>query len=276
MAVEIVEDSEVRGLADVFLQAGEADPARVAGSLREHALLEGLAMPAGRSGLDVFFWVAERLRGRTWVEDLGEHVVDVRWLSFHVPPGGDGQLLMRNSGDREYGMSLKILGSGWGSGREVKVSLTDDYGERDHCLDLVLDVAVRARSYVVGDGPPEICTTVLGARRVRLVSLTRCTLCGRPSEEFDPIGYELDDQLGVDLRADQAGARRSKTFELNAEDEYELGFSIGAADAGKVGMTVRRSFQTACEVSYRFPGGWCFTPFRPAYSPADLPFWAVD
>jgi hypothetical protein len=189
-----------------------------------------------------------------------------------------GALVMRNAGEQRVGLKLQVLGSGWGSGRAVKLSVAEDYGERRKCMRLLLQVTLHANRYATPDGRSEIATTVLGARRVRVVSVADCPFCGRPTGEFNPVAYEIDEQLGIDLTSDHLGAKRSRTFQLTGEDELELGIALPleSRGTGKVGLTTRRGFSATCETRFDFPAGRSFTPYRDAGAVLQLPFWAVD
>jgi hypothetical protein len=274
----IVEDVAVPGYAEVFDGLRTEDPVEVAGSLRDYGVREHLPLPGGRGVVEVFVDLVNRLRGRKLEADLGEHDVDVEWLGFHVPPGGRGTLVLSNAGEQRVGLTLQVMGSGWGSGRAIKLSVEEDYGERADCMRLLLQVSLHATRYSMPDGRSEIATTVLRARRVRVVSVPGCPSCGQPAAEFNPVDYEIDEQLGIDLTADRAGAKRSRTFELAEEDEFDLGFTLpfGSVGSGKLGLTARRAFSATCATTFEFPAGRSFTPFRDVSGRLQLPVWAVD
>jgi hypothetical protein len=274
VALTVTEDLPVVGLADRLAELGDADTDEAAARLREHVAATGIPAPAPRGATDAYRWIVERLRGRRVVEDLGEHAASVGWLELHVPPGGSGQLALRNEQGSDSGVTLSIVGLGYGNGRVARLSVSEDFGEREHCLQLVQHLSVRIVRHA--DGPPR--GDVTGIRHVEVVPWPDCPRCGQSASNLDTVGYELAG-AGLDLSRDEAGAERTVVHELSGTGERRLGVSIPLPAGGPAltaSFSAKTSFALVCDARYRFASGRHYTPVRPVDDGPVLPFWLLE
>jgi hypothetical protein len=95
--------------------------------------------------------------------------------------------------------------------------------------------------------------------------------------EVDPFDFERAGPA-LDLTEHDSEVRRDVTYELEADDERDIGISLSVIGVGvvKAGFTLRRKIRMGCDVGYVFPSGARYTPFRPVGAAGWLPFWAVD
>ncbi len=272
MAFTVTEDLPLVGLADRLAELGDADVEEAAARLREHVDATRVPGPDPRGAVsDAYRQLVDRLRGRRAIEDLGEHPAAFPWLELHVPPSGSGQLAIRNEQGSDSGVTLSIVGLNYGNGRVAKLSVSEDFGERKHCLQLVQHVSVRVIRYE--DGPPR--GDVTRVRNVEVVPWPDCPRCGQDSSELDTVGYEVAG-IGLDLSHDEAGAERTMVHELSGSGERGLGVSI-PLPAGVPALTVSfraaTTFSLVCNARYRFAAGHYYTPVRAVDDGPSLPFW---
>jgi hypothetical protein len=275
VAFAITEDIPVVGLADRLAELGDVPTDEAAARLREHAGTTGVPGPDPRGAMsDAYRQLVDRLRGRRVIEDLGEHPAAFAWLELHVPPGGSGQLSLRNEQGSDSGVTVSIVGLNYGNGRVAKLSVSEDFGERQHCLQLVQHVSVRVVRHA--DGPPR--GDVTRVSHVEVVSWPDCPRCGQSPSELDTIGYELAG-IGLDLSHDDAGAERTTVHELSGSGERGLGISVpvpAGLPALKVSFRATTTFSLVCNARYRFAGGRYYTPVRPVDDGPALPFWLLE
>lgn len=275
MAFTLTEDLPVVGLADRLAELGDADADQAATRLQEHADATGVPGPAPRGAVsDAYRGLVDRLRARRVVEDLGEHPAAFAWLELHVPPGGSGQLGLRNEQGSDSGVSLSIVGLNYGNGRVAKLSVSEDFGERQQCLQLIQHVSVHVVRHA--EGPPR--GDVTGVRHVEVLPWPDCPRCGQSASELDTVGYELAG-VGLDLSHDAAGAERTMVHELSGSGERGLGVSIplpAGVPTLKVSLKATTTFSLVCDARYRFAAGRHYTPVRPVDDGPALPFWLLE
>jgi hypothetical protein len=271
----VTEDLPVVGLADRLAELGDEDREGAATRLREYADSTGVPGPAPRGALsDAYGQLVDRLRGRRVIEDLGEHPAAFAWLELHVPPGGSGQLGLQNEQGSDSGVALSIVGLNYGNGRVAKLSVSEDFGERQKCLQLVQHVSVRVVRHA--DGPPR--GDVTRVRHVEVVPWLECPRCGQSPSELDTVSYELAG-TGLDLSHDEAGAERTMVHELSGSGERGLGVSIplpADVPALTVSFKATTTFSLVCNARYHFAAGRHYTPVRPVDDGPALPFWLLE
>jgi len=275
MSITFIEDVPVVGLADRLTELEGADSEEAALRLQEYADATGVPGPDPRGATgDAYRRLVDRLRGRHVVEDLGEHPAAFAWLELHVPPGGGGRLTLKNEQGSDSGVTLSIVGLNYGNGRAAKLSVSEDFGERDQCLQLVQHVSVRVLRHE--DGPPR--GDVTRIRHVELVPWPVCPHCGQSASGLDTIGYEPAG-VGLDLSHVAAGTERTVVHELSGSGERGLGVSIplpAGVPALKVSFKATTTFSLVCDARYRFAGGRLYTPVRPLDDGPALPFWLLE
>ena len=283
LAIATVASAEpVKGLAQRYAELDDAaDPEDVAGLLREHAMVADLPTPGDRGVPGAFEWIARHLARRQLVDDLGRCETAVEWLVLHVPPGGTASLVSRADQEQTNQISLMVVGAGLGSGHSIKLKSTTTHAERRTCLRVLQELELHLRRYAVpterGGNSLEVTADIVGVGASICVASDPCPLCGAAAAEVDPFDFEPAG-LALDLTEHDSEVRRDVTYELDADDERDIGISPNVIGIGvvKAGFTLRRRIRMGCDVGYVFPSGARYTPLRPVGMTGWLPFWAVD
>lgn len=282
LGVYEVRDEPLPGLSERYqrlVDSGE-EPSAIGEALRSEAQEYGLPMPGGRSAVDVFDWIRDRLRLRRLVKDFGEFPAQFDWFALHVPPGGSASFEIENGSDFESGFNLKILGLGFGEGRQINFSITDSFPDRNICMRFVQHVDVHVRRYEVGSGVRknvETMTDVVRARHREVQPWMDCPFCGIATADVDPFVYQTD-PTGIDLRHDDAGYQRSESLDIKSTSEAELSFPLqlpGLSEAMDAGFALSLGANLHCEVSWSFPGRSFFVSYWPIGPVRSLPYWSV-
>jgi hypothetical protein len=278
--IEVVKEWDIEGFGAVYERLDKgASPEAVIERLQRHAVDTQLPLPADRGVRESFAWLLALLKGRRLIKDWGEYPAAVDWLSLHVPPGGAASFAIDNKAERKDGVTLKLLGAGFGSGRGVTLSVKEDFLERKRCARLTQHVSVRVRTFDVGRGParPEIESSVIAVRHLEVQTLDPCPLCGRRPEDLDPFEYEPAGP-GLDLSRDDVGQKRSEVVQLSVNHRGEIELTVpipGLGEGVKVGLIAERNLELTCSTDYTFPPKAFFTPYRQVGAQVDLPFWTV-
>lgn len=277
--IVVVDQWTIDGLAARYETLDSNAPAEtIASELRSHAVEAQIPLPAGRGVAEGFAWVINILKNRQLIADLGEQPAAIDWLSLHVPPGGSASFHIQNSSKEKGGVSLRLLGTGFGSGVGVSLSVKEDFLERTRCARLSQHVNVRVRRFGTGSGAEEIETSVTAIRHMEVKPWDPCPMCGRRPDELDPFSY-VQASGGIDLTHDDVGMKRSETIELSASYQADIGLEAtipGLGVAGKIGISAGRDLELTCSMDYAFPPKSFFTPYRASGTQVvDLPFWAV-
>jgi len=271
---DLLEDEPVAGLAERFAQLDELPADAAAEALHAHAVAEGLPLPGARGPLDSFTWIADRLRSRKLVADHGIHPVDLEWLAFHVPPGGSGSLTLSEGAGSEAGLRLKVLGSGFGSGRVVRVDVKREYGVRDRCMRIVHTLEAHVRTYQAAEEDLDVVVDIIGVGGAAVVPWEACPLCGVQAASLNPVKFERRGEA-TNLAVDDVGVKETHSVSLVVDDEYNVGLALQLAGvAVNASVTVRRTQDVASEVVYEFAPGTHVVPFVRSRDVA-LPFWAL-
>jgi hypothetical protein len=270
-------DEPLPGLAeryDALVRKG-LDGDALATELRAGALAAGIPLPVGRGLSDVIAFLRRRRSSRRLVEDLGEHAVAIPLLEFHVPPGGAGELKFERGTSDERQFTIKLLGTGLGSGRTLGFSLCESFPERGTCARFIQHVTAHSRLYGVDGGEVETVTDVLRRQVREVVSWNDCPFCGVVPDTVDPVDFILGED-GVDHRHDEHGEERVEELTVTTETSADIGVALSAAAVRvEAGVTARVTAQIACTARWVYPAGRLVIPYRPALAPQALPFWAV-
>lgn len=267
-------------LPDLFhhaLDAGD-DEDELIGAMHEQFAQTGIqpeSQTVGQYGETNYFTrLIDWLQGRRLVEDLGEHDFEINYLTFHVPPGGTGQLKMTNTVGSKFGVKLSLLGLGHGLGRSIKFAGTKDFRERDHCLQIAQRVRAHVRSYADASSGQ---ATQLQIDIVELLSsitrsLEECPECSRKLDDA-PFMFQQSEPT-IDLRGDSVGQSQERTYTFESESNTEIGLPLTLSGIDVTpSIAVNRTLRLQSEVRYDFPGGHCFTPYTEVGDWVDFPFW---
>src|ERR1051325_680285 len=82
---EVLADDPIQGAAAFIDERKSMDIDKLSEELRSHVLQNDIAVPGARGPIESFRRIAERIRGRKLVKDLGIHELAINWLTFHVP-----------------------------------------------------------------------------------------------------------------------------------------------------------------------------------------------
>lgn len=273
--VAVLEDRPVEGLADrVARLDGELDPEATA-RLERGMIEDGVPVGAERGFRETLGRAVERLRGAGPGEDLGEAGAAFEMLALHVPPGGRAGVDLRQSGSTERRISFGAFGFGFGAGRTVTVELGEGIAERGTCMRIVQHLTVHVWRVPTDDGDL-LRTDVVGSGAQEFIAWPDCPHCLAPGEP-DPFEFDTvtDRHRALDLRGYDAEVTRSSTVTLEGERNAEVGVRVPLPAAGTLsaGVHVHQSTLISCTLTYAFPPGRRFTPFRRPGDGGALPFW---
>jgi hypothetical protein len=273
--VKVVADEPVIGVADrvAALAGGEGD---AADQLRRSLAADGLSLPVERGLPDVARRVIERLRGMTAVEELGEVDAAFEILGLHVPPAGKAALQLHNSTTAEHQVSITAVGSGFGGGRTLTLSVDEDIPERDRCMVMLQHVTLSVRRLTREGGPaadPLLRTDVVAWSNRELIGLPECPRCGSAGDDLDLLEFDEDEANALDLRSYDAAVTRHQSMTLEGRRKTDIGVEV-AGKAG-AGFHLEKHTTISCTSSYTFPAGRWFLPYRHHGDTAALPYWAV-
>lgn len=273
--MKVVADEPVIGIADrvAAFPSGEAD---AAGRLRRSLAADGLSLPVERGLPDVARRVIERLRGMTAVEELGRVDAAFEILGLHVPPAGKAALQLHDSTTGDHQVSITAIGSGFGGGRTLTLSVDEDIPERDRCMVMLQHVTLSVRR-LTREGDPEadplLRTDVVAWSNRELIGLPQCPRCGPAGDDLDRLEFDEDEANALDLRSYDAAVTRRQTMILEGRRKTDIGVEV-AGKAG-AGFHLEKHTTISCTASYTFPAGRWFLPYRPHGDTAALPYWAV-
>ncbi|HLK65977.1 MAG TPA: hypothetical protein VKU19_21225 [Bryobacteraceae bacterium] len=271
LGLEVTADEPIAGLSAALEREPSAAPERRIELLTAAAAAQGVGAPAGR-GPEVWRTVMDTLLRRKVMQVLGPFEVPTHWMCFHVPPGGKGQLKVTNTAGSEYGLKLKAVGSGWGSGRNLKLTVNRDFLERTRCLRVSLALQARVTLYE-GGVPPR--ADVLGVAGLSIDELAECPDCSGENERRGAMVVPSGEW--IDLRGDPLGYTVETALEL--ADHSDLSLSAPFAVPGlnvQIGIECTRRSQLNCSTRYVLPGGHRYRPSTSYGEPADLPYWRCE
>lgn len=271
----VLSDEPLPGAAAFVQEHSSESEGALAQALRNHAVNQGVGLPAARSPIDAFERIVRRIRGRTLVEDLGEHDVAVTWLSGHVPPGGSAHLCVAQLAKSGFGLKLGVLGIGLGSGRSVTLGIDRDFGQRDKCMLIQhkFRVAVKAYRYDEDDDTPQIQTDIVQQLGEKITSFDKCEYCFIEDGDCPDMAEAMQGNT-YDLKNDAKGKSEKLTIVIESNNETEVGLKL---PVGGIEITpsvaVKRNATLSCTLESQFPGGYLYTPHRLVSAWDDLPFW---
>jgi hypothetical protein len=205
--------------------------------------------------------------------------MELDWLALHVPPGGTADFELETTSGSTSGVSLRILGLGYGSGREIELAFSRTFDGRPSCTRLTQVADVRVRRYELRGGVEEmeVVTDVERFREQRVLPWADCPYCGRPASDLSPVYYEVASK-GIDLRLDDVGASEAETREIRSETKFDIQFPVsipGLSSALEAGVSMGVSASLRCSVTWHFPGRTFYRPYWHAEQLDLLPFWSV-
>lgn len=266
--LQLVADEAVPGISEAFDREPGANPERRVALMAEAAAMQGVGVPAER-GSTLWNVVVDTLMRRRPLQILGPFEVSTHWMSFHVPPGGKGQLKVANKCGSEFGLKLKAVGSGWGSGRSFTLNVNRDFQERTRCLRVALVLSTRVTVFE-GGVPPR--ADVLGVAGLAVNELASCPDCSGANEQHGALVTPAGEW--IDLRADPTGLTLETLRELEYKSELNLSapFKLPGLDV-QIGIEWSRRAQLSCHTKYVFLGGRRYRPSATYLEPEDLPYW---
>jgi hypothetical protein len=271
----LVADEPVDGLAERVGRLAELDDAEAAARLLEGVEADGLPVGTERGLRDTLERSVARLRQRRLVEDLGERSSAFELLALHVPTGGTAALDVQRSSTTERQVNLKLFGFGHGSGRSVAVEVNEGISARSACMRVLQHVVVRVRRFEAS-GSELVTTDVVRCGAREFVSWPDCPHCG-PGAEPDPFDFDLqaDEAEALDLRGFDKEVTRERTVRLEGVRRTEVGLDLPlpAGGTATAGFQLEQRTSVACTVTYTFPPGRRFQPYRRLGDGAALPFW---
>jgi hypothetical protein len=265
----IASDETIIGLSDSLASEPAASAERRVEVLAEAAAAQGVGAPAPRGANDVWRRILDTLLQRRPAEVVGPFEVPTHWMCFHVPPRGKGHLKVANKSGSDYGLKLKAVGTGWGSGRSVTLNVSRDFGERKCCLRIALALQTRVTLYE-GEVPPR--ADVLGVAGLAVEELAPCPDCSGENERRGAMVTPAGEW--IDLRRDPMGQTVETSLEL--VDKSDLNLSVPFTIPGlnvQIGIDWARRSQLNCTTKYVLPGGYRYRPSASYGEPADLPYW---
>jgi hypothetical protein len=274
-ALDIVEERKLTGPAGTLAELLDHDDEEVARELSNRLVDQGVAVPGDRKNSDLIAYLMgllHRLRGRRHVSDLGIHVAQLQWLSFHTPPGGAAHLKLLRAAAGGGGVTLKFMGLGYGSGFELKTTTECDFGERSRCFSLGSIVKVQLNEFAEADARRTVQVDVVERVGAFLDSHEQCPKCfTTPGTSSHPRRLERT----WDLTGDPHGLKEKWTHDLMDSSEIEVGLDLPVLTAANLtaGVAISRSVQSACEANYVLPGGARFSAYYDLLPGFDLPFW---
>lgn len=272
--MKVLADEPVAGIADrAAAVLAEADGDTAGDRLAFSLAADGMSLPAERRGLpDIGRRIIDRLRGMRLVEELGEVDATFEIVGLHVPPAGKAALQMRSSATVDNQVSIIALGSGFGRGRSLTLSVDEEIPERDRCMVILQHVTLAVRRLARGDDSM-LRTDVVGWSNQEHIGMPSCVHCGVPGDDLDPLEFEEDEQSALDLRLFDTAVTRRHAWTLTGKRKADIGVDW----AGKAGAGFRIEQQTtiSCTPSYTFAAGRWFVPYRRRGDTAALPYWAV-
>jgi hypothetical protein len=265
----VLANAPIEGLADVFDRARDESDERLRELLRETAGSRTVAVPVARGLPEVWHSIVDSLRRRRVRQRLTDIEVPAPWFSFHVPPHGKGQLKVANTSKSGVGLKLTAMGSGWGGGQAVSLTLNRDFQERDGCFAVSIALRTNVTLYE-GDVPPR--SDVVGIAGIAVSEWRTCPDCCPDSAPGS--GMVVPAGEWIDLRRDSKGQRTEMTVELVDDRAANLSvpFKVPGADV-EIGIEWSRSSSVTCSTSYLLPGGRRYRPCANHGQPPDLPFW---
>jgi len=271
--VKVLADEPVAGVADrVAAVLAEGDDDTAADRLGRLLAADGRSLPVERGLPDAARRVIDRLRGMRPVDELGQVDAAFEIVGLHVPPAGKAALQMRSSTTTDNQISITALGSGFGGGRSLTLSVDEEIAERDRCMVILQHVTLAVRRLARGD-ESLVRTDVVGWSNQEHIGLPSCVHCGVPGDDLDPLEFEEDEASALDLRAFDAAVTRRPARSLTGKRKTDIGVDL--AGKASAGFHLEQQTTISCTPSYTFPAGRWFVPYRRRGDTAALPYWAI-
>lgn len=275
LPLEIVEEMKLKGPAATFEELHNQTDQEIAKELSSQFERQGIAVPGARNYSDMISYLrglVSRLRGRKLIQDLGIHESRIKWLECHIPPGGEAHLKLEQGQKSEKGVNLKLMGLGFGSGLEFKLTTEYDFGKRSRCFHIGNIVDVQMKEYQEKGGQRTIQVDVLRSIGTYLDDKFKCNKCFSSPEE-GPLLRKLDRVW--DLSGSLNGLTETITYDLSKDIEIELGLHNPILNKSGIsaGIAVKRSIGSKCEATYIFSGNARYSAFSDIMSDLGLSYW---
>jgi hypothetical protein len=254
------------------LEPGPVNAETIA-TLAQRAEQVHLPIQSTMGAWDQFSSLIHWIQGRKLLKQLPERVVLLPWFACHVPRDGSALVSLKAADDNDLCVGLKIFGSGFGKGRELKVSVTSDTEPRKKCATYSVAVLLLPKVYDY-DGQQSVVLEVIGEAGTRAETIDSCLRCACVPEDLDPFDYALGNYL--DLRRDTVKHMLKMNLQWTDNSTVEAGVSLsGVMVPLNLSLSAKASSRAEWEISYEFAPGFFYQPYRmltwPDYFP---PMWA--
>jgi len=228
-------------------------------------LVARLRPPAERNKL--MRWIT----GWKLVETYDPTTASVLWYECHVPHRGSAYTQTQQTKTRKGSVGIKLLGSGFDTGREVTLEMDDSSPPRKKCAYYYHDYVVRPRLY------RKASQEVWGAEFVkdagdRPVTLQECPYCSIHPVNIDKEQYEIDKHF--DARQDVVELQRSMKLDWKRGLSLSLSIPVPHVPAVTLPISATASSEDVWNVHYVFPPRWFYQGYRPRGVGATTLRWA--
>jgi hypothetical protein len=197
---------------------------------------------------------------------------------FDIPYNSKASLEWKVGAGEQAEFSLKVLGTGFGTGRSLSWSVTQAIEERDTPVIFVRDVFVNVKLYETpnfkGDATVEAETSVVGRGPVRLVSQDKPTV--KPVNDIDASKYAMDYESAVDLEKYDVTFNETHTYSIDKEVNIAVGLEALKLPVGVVPeLSAMLSSHCSCVVTWAFAPKHIHQPYWDRKNRGLLPLWSI-
>jgi hypothetical protein len=279
IAASVVADEAIAGIAErletLLDAADDGDDVTIGERLQASLATDGLSTPGARGLVDLPARIVARLRHRRMTDDFGEVDSAFELLGLHVPPGGRASINLHSSASGSRQVSVKAIGLGFGAGRKLTITIDEDIAERDTCMRVLQHAVARVRRYSNDTDEPMICTDVVAWDRREMVKWADCPYCGDKAQ-LSGLEFVEDAAHSLDLRAFDANVQQEITWSLDGSRRSDVGFAVPIGGGAQIsaGYQIETTTTLTCAVTYTFPPGGYFVPYRGRRELMTMPYWA--
>lgn len=232
-----------------------------------------LPLRATMGPLDDLTNLVKRIWFRKLVRELPEQKCALPWFECHVPPSGTTGLAMKATTELENSIGFKLFGSGLGSGRSVKVQVSNASEPRKSCAIFYLDLLIKPRIYETF-GQESVEVEVIKCLGETVDSVDNCPYCGVDPGKVDKFDFVFGSY--IDLRKDKVNSKRTINLEVNDSLSIETGFKLSDIPFElELGASVSRGM--TLEVEYGLVHGKMYKPYhRVSGTPLQTEMWAIE
>lgn len=272
--VIVTEETDLLSPSDIVKQNSDLDDQALIKVLSEKMDQNSIIL-SGSRGSD--FWLTHlfNLRNNEITREMGEHHVKVPFLSFHVPPGGKGNLVLKSINSEAAKFKFSIVGFGYGAGKNFSVSIDTDFGTRNHCFSLVQNLLISVKEIEFNRQGRKKKVLRSDVKKVIDFALNvheKCPFCSTPLSNIDE--ESLETFPAINLSNDRKGIKQTKSLKIKESKNFDIGFDISTLGIKMTSqLNVERNIDSECLVSYFFPGGYTYRAFKSRYPFRDLPYW---